>query len=176
MARLAYEETDKLHNLGKPGCFTLSLCSQAECAATIEVTLTMQTALETALVSLESHKWVSLQSSAARRQKLLSPQNSDLASKASGLSPSKGEGPPYELMDHPPLAVLTNGLLSALNELRHCAPLSLSHRLAGALQVCDLTLCFSHQVHRAQNQAYRVHLFTQAMMITIRLQPCASRT
>ena len=96
----------------------------------------MQTALETAIVSLESHKWVSLQSSAARRQKLLSPQKSaDLSSKPSALSPSKGEGPPYELMDHPPLAVLTNGLLSALNELRHCAPLSLSHRLAAALQV-----------------------------------------
>ena len=113
--------------------------------ARLEVSLTLQTALETALMSLESHKWVSLQSSAARRQKLLSPQSSDLSSKTSALSPSKGEGPPYELMDHPPLAVLTNGLLNALNELRHCAPLSLSHRLAAALQVCAGAFLFGLQ-------------------------------
>ena len=96
----------------------------------------VQTAVETALLSLESHKWVSLQSSAARRQKLLSPQGSDKLSRTLS-SPSKGDGPPYELMDHSPLAVLVNGLLSALNELRHCAPLSLIQQLAAVLQVSD---------------------------------------
>lgn len=43
--------------------------------------------------------------------------------------------PPYALMEHPPLAVLANGLLTALNELRHCAPLALRAPLASRLQV-----------------------------------------
>lgn len=95
----------------------------------------LQTAVETALVSLESHKWVSLQSSAARRQKLLKQPSTDQALKTSPGGPGKPDGPPYELMDHPPLAVLTNGVLGALNELRHCAPVSLSQRLASVLKV-----------------------------------------
>jgi len=42
--------------------------------------------------------------------------------------------PPYSLMEHFPLAVLTNGLLGALNELRHCAMLSMVKPMAGLLQ------------------------------------------
>ena len=38
-------------------------------------------------------------------------------------------------MDHPPLALLTNGLLGAFNELRHCAPLSLRDPVAEIVQV-----------------------------------------
>ena len=38
-------------------------------------------------------------------------------------------------MDHPPLALLANGLLGALNELRHCAPLSLRGPIASVTQV-----------------------------------------
>eukprot|EP00884_Botryococcus_braunii_P004421 jgi/Botrbrau1/13980/Bobra.117_2s0010.1 len=43
-------------------------------------------------------------------------------------------GPPYVLMDHPPLAILANGILAALNELRHCAPLAVAHSLGSILQ------------------------------------------
>jgi hypothetical protein len=39
-------------------------------------------------------------------------------------------GPPYAIMEHVPLAVLVNGVLAALNELRHCAILSISKPLA----------------------------------------------
>ena len=38
-------------------------------------------------------------------------------------------------MEHPPLAVFANGILTALNELRHCAPLTLRQPLASHLQV-----------------------------------------
>ena len=44
-------------------------------------------------------------------------------------------GPPYSLLEHMPLAVFTNGLLSAFNELRHCALLSLSIPVAQIVQV-----------------------------------------
>ena len=44
-------------------------------------------------------------------------------------------GPPYALLEHTPLAVLTNGMLAAMNELRHCAPLSLAAPVAQTLQV-----------------------------------------
>lgn len=43
--------------------------------------------------------------------------------------------PPYALMEHAPLAILTNGMLAAFNELRHCAPLSLAPAIASLLQV-----------------------------------------
>ena len=93
----------------------------------------MQAAVETSLMVLDMHKWVALPSMAARRGKAPS-QSAD-----SSLRPPSGRekegGPPYVLMEHPPLAMLTNGLLSALNELRHCAPLSLAPRLAAILQV-----------------------------------------
>ena len=53
---------------------------------------------------------------------------------ASAAAGGESELPPLELLDHPPLAVLTNGLLAALNELRHCAALSLRSRVAGGLE------------------------------------------
>ena len=43
--------------------------------------------------------------------------------------------PPYMLMEAPPLAVFTNGVLAALNELRHCAPLALRDLFTSRLQV-----------------------------------------
>ena len=46
----------------------------------------------------------------------------------------EGAGPPYALLEHAPLAVLTNGLLAAFNELRHCAPLSLAAPVAQTVQ------------------------------------------
>jgi hypothetical protein len=52
-------------------------------------------------------------------------------------------GPPYALLEHTPLAVLTNGLLAALNELRHCAPLSLAAPVAQTLQGCQGATCGS---------------------------------
>lgn len=39
--------------------------------------------------------------------------------------------PPYTIMEHLPLAILTNAVLAALNELRHCAMLSVARPAAG---------------------------------------------
>ena len=49
-------------------------------------------------------------------------------------------------MEHVPLAIFVNGLLSAFNELRHCAPLSLASALATILQV-DVCGTHIHQRH-----------------------------
>ena len=43
-------------------------------------------------------------------------------------------GPPYALMDAPPLAVFANGLAAALNELRHCPPLVLQQPATAVVQ------------------------------------------
>jgi len=42
--------------------------------------------------------------------------------------------PPVEILEHSPLAVFTNGLLAAHNELRFCCPLSLERRLSKILE------------------------------------------
>ena len=52
-----------------------------------------------------------------------------------GLGADDDGAPPPVLMEAPPLAVFANGILGALNELRHCAPLTLRTPLAKRLQV-----------------------------------------
>lgn len=49
--------------------------------------------------------------------------------------------PPYAVMEHFPMAVLTNALLNALNELRHCALMSLCKPMAGWVWVPCAALC-----------------------------------
>lgn len=49
--------------------------------------------------------------------------------------------PPMSLMEHPPLAMLANGVLAAFNELRHCAALSLRAPVVATLQVWVLARC-----------------------------------
>jgi conserved oligomeric Golgi complex subunit 8 len=100
---------------------------------------------------LESHRWIALagsRSSAAAR--------AAAAAAAAGASASDGGGgggagaggeasgaasssaglvvPPAALMEHPPVAVFVNGVLAALNELRHCATWSSRGPCGKALQ------------------------------------------
>lgn len=48
--------------------------------------------------------------------------------------PATGDGPPLLLLEFPPLAELTNGILRTFNELRSCAPLSTAHGVTNALR------------------------------------------
>lgn len=99
--------------------------------------------------SLDLHKWVALPSATAARDRRAAAAAAAAASGDSGsslasrrgsglLGTGMGEGedaaPPQGLMDCPPLAVFTNGLLAAFNELRHCAPLSVKGQVAALLQ------------------------------------------
>lgn len=59
--------------------------------------------------------------------------------------------PPVSLLEHPPLTSFTNGVLTAFNDLRHCAPWSLVSSVAEELQsafssIIQTTLTF----HRAE--------------------------
>ncbi|CAK9869568.1 unnamed protein product [Sphagnum jensenii] len=82
----------------------------------------MSVALQNFQLVLDSHRWVPL-------------PPVGLGSRASGRDDfSDDMAPPYSLMEHPPLAVFVNGVLAALNELRHCAPISLKGVLASELQ------------------------------------------
>eukprot|EP00240_Pyramimonas_obovata_P000768 CAMPEP_0118930398 /NCGR_PEP_ID=MMETSP1169-20130426/7097_1 /TAXON_ID=36882 /ORGANISM="Pyramimonas obovata, Strain CCMP722" /LENGTH=550 /DNA_ID=CAMNT_0006872749 /DNA_START=127 /DNA_END=1779 /DNA_ORIENTATION=+ len=72
--------------------------------------------------SMEQHRWVALPA--------VSSENMLYG------GAEEGAGPPYSLMEHPPVAVFTNGVLAALNELRHCAPVATRSHLAAALHEC----------------------------------------
>ncbi|KAK9811427.1 hypothetical protein WJX72_003806 [[Myrmecia] bisecta] len=83
-------------------------------------------AVETFSMVLEMHKWVAMPAMSARSQARRTGSGDGGANpKADAASLADDAAPPYVLMEHVPLAIFTNGLLSAFNELRHCAPLSL---------------------------------------------------
>ncbi|GAQ92571.1 conserved oligomeric Golgi complex component-related [Klebsormidium nitens] len=71
---------------------------------------------------LNSHRWVPL------------PAIKGGTRSAGGDENGEDVAPPYSLMEHPPLAAFVNGVLAALNELRHCAPTALRSSLASVLQ------------------------------------------
>ena len=94
---------------------------------------------------LEGHKWVALPTPMHKtRQQELAKATAAAAASEGSASASEGGAPtpsdqpeaedlspPYVIMEHLPLAVLTNAVLSAFNELRHCALLSLGRPAAG---------------------------------------------
>ena len=114
--------------------------------ASVNVLKAVGTAVDTYLMVLDSHKWTAMPSMAARsRNRSSTSSEAAAASAPSDLpgAPTATDGPqgadpstpPYALMEHAPVAIFVNGLLSAFNELRHCAPLSLAGPLASILQV-----------------------------------------
>lgn len=57
--------------------------------------------------------------------------------------------PPIELLQHPPLAAFINSILSAFNNLRHCAPISLASpvtdSVCSALKTVIQSTCAFHR-------------------------------
>lgn len=62
------------------------------------------------------------------------PSGSTKKGSAGGTAVEEDLSPPYMVMEHLPLAVFVNGVLAAFNELRLCAMMGLTRRLAEALQ------------------------------------------
>ena len=96
------------------------------------VVTSLNNALDTFDRSLAHHRWTA-------------PQPQPAA--AGGARDGDG-GPPASLLAHPPVAVLLNGLLAALNELRHVPMPALRQPLAGALH---------EALHRAAGALVRCH-------------------
>jgi len=89
---------------------------------------------------LETHRWVAMPLSVSRAAQLRQQQegeqqqNKDGEEGGAAIETEKVGPPPPTLVEHPPLAVYANGLLAALNELRHCAPSPIRESAASALQ------------------------------------------
>lgn len=99
---------------------------------------------------IEDNRWAPVGSSALRKERGYSmastvgkggddkqnDKNKDVAGndETSQVSLSEPFEPPLSVLDSPALAVFLNGILVALNDLRLCAPISLSHRLGSTLQ------------------------------------------
>jgi len=77
--------------------------------------------------TVETHRWATAPSSAAARAKERERDGGD----GDNIS-----APPYALLEHVPVAALTNGILAALNDLRHCALPQLRQPLADELRAC----------------------------------------
>jgi hypothetical protein len=109
---------------------------------------------------LDSHKWVAMptpmfQNRAKQGDAAAAGSSADGATAASSDGAERQQQqltPPYELMEHVPLAVFTNGVLSALNELRHCALLPLQQP-AGSLLQSALEQVASSMVHHRHTRS-----------------------
>ena len=77
--------------------------------------------------TVETHRWATAPSSAAARAKERDRDGGDGGADAA---------PPYALLKHVPVAALTNAILAALNDLRHCALPQLRQPLADELRAC----------------------------------------
>jgi hypothetical protein len=69
-----------------------------------------------------------------RQQQQEGSENQDKEGEEGAVKGKELGTPPPTLVEHPPLAVYANGLLAALNELRHCAPFPIREPAASALQ------------------------------------------
>ncbi|CAD7702644.1 unnamed protein product [Ostreobium quekettii] len=75
---------------------------------------------------LESHKWVAMPA-------MTSGQDQNQGGSDTGEGGKDGR-PPHALLEHLPIATFVNGMLAALNELRHCAPVALMQPVAKLMQ------------------------------------------
>lgn len=105
---------------------------------------------------LDSHKWMSMPSPMFNKGAAAATAAAAGKDGEAGVGEQQGSAeelsPPYALMEHVPLAVFTNGVLSALNELRHCALLPLQ-RPAGSLLQGSLEQVASSLVHYRHTRA-----------------------
>lgn len=78
---------------------------------------------------LDVHKWISLNTALAARAQPSTVGNGQA-------SPEPDTVPPSMLVEHLPIATFVNGVLAALNDLRHCAAVSLKEPVVALMQEC----------------------------------------
>lgn len=105
---------------------------------------------------LDHHKWVPMPSAVS-----IKPQRDGADA---GADSAEELHPPHVLMEYAPLAVFTNGVLLALNELRHCALLPLQHpagsMLQGALEQVASSLVHYRQTHTLADNEFVLFMAT----------------
>ncbi len=117
--------------------------ARAHCPSTTPLLLpftsqSISAATDTFRSLLDTHKWIAMPSIASRARQASAGEEATASGAAAGGEEGSAHRmgpPPYVLMEHFPLAVYTNGLLAAFNELRHCTLLSLQEPAAAAVQV-----------------------------------------
>ncbi len=92
----------------------------------------------------------------------------------------KSLAPPTVLMDHAPLAMYTNAVLSAFNDLRLCAPVALAQDVATALRcslerVVQTTLAYHRAEESTFNDKERDFFATFCQMTANELLPYLNR-
>ena len=137
-------------SLGRVGCDFRGLLVPIfeECIYNVWLRTT-QNALDIFKLMLGAHKWAA-----------------NYAARASATTGS-GNMPPFSLLDHAPLAVLVNGILAAFNEVRHCAALSLEHRLSARLdavlqEVSEAIVSYHETSHLEAKEREKFEEFCQA--------------
>lgn len=70
-------------------------------------------------------------------------------------SDATGAAPPDSLLDFHPLAVYCNGIITCLNELRHCAPIALAENVTNSVQSSLESIgMFILNFYREEQQAF----------------------
>jgi hypothetical protein len=82
---------------------------------------------------VEQHRWTATTSSASLAA---AAENKNTHVEGDSASTGGALAPPYALLEHVPVAALTNGVLAAFNDLRHCALPALRAPLAKQLRSC----------------------------------------
>lgn len=114
--------------------------------------------------ALSSHKWIAL------------PKTGTGSASDSSRS-SQSLTPPFALLEHPPLALFTNSVLQAFNDLRHCAPSALRGRVSELLQVgvfIGQNYCFTYLLAYIPNTLQHDSLWFDLETESIR--SCCGRT
>mmetsp|Transcript_6975 Transcript_6975/g.17818 ORF Transcript_6975/g.17818 Transcript_6975/m.17818 type:complete len:283 (+) Transcript_6975:1115-1963(+) len=122
------------NSLGRIGLdFRCLLVPLFESAVTDLFKKRMKSAVTLFGAMLDNYKWPNVGLSAGAKGGKGNGSNDDANGNGDNGSKS-GTGPPYSLMQHPPLAVLANTVLHTYNELRHCAPQALEDVLTSQLE------------------------------------------
>lgn len=117
---------------------------------------------------IATHRWVAIPSVLNRAMEMSGKnQEENESSKVM----AKGVEPPIVLVEHPPLAVYTNGLLAGFNELRHCAPSAIKDRVAECLKISFQKLAAALEERRMMNlHADELEVFNKACSLITSVQ------
>jgi len=120
---------------------------------------------------IATHRWVAIPSVLNRAMEMSKNQKEDEKEEESAKVLTKGIEPPIVLVEHPPLAVYTNGLLAGFNELRHCAPSAIKDRVAECLRVSFQKLAAALEERRMMNvDADELEVFNKAYSLVASVQ------